>query len=192
MSATHAARQVGVGGVDAIEPQLLLEPLEYLFADHFRHRVLCNRLDVLVDDPPIDRHTAEFGEILNFLTNDLPLHIADEEESLFPLLSTRCLAGDGYNEIYVLLQEEHELDEQLSETVIDGLRGLTKDGKAADPDGFFRTVGVFTETQRRHLAWENGIVLPLARKRLTRADLAQMGQAMAARRGLDYPPPPAG
>lgn len=189
MSEKDAEKHVGVGGVVAIEPQLLLEPLEYLFADHFRQRVLCNRLDVLVDDPPIERHTAEFGHILAFMTHDLPLHIADEEESLFPLLSRRCRAGDGYDELYVLLQEEHEIDEQLSETVISGLRALTEDGKAPDPAGFLRAAGVFTETQRRHLAWENGIVLPLARKRLTPADLTVMGQAMAARRGLDYPPP---
>lgn len=192
MSAIDAGRQAGIGGLNVIEPQLLLEPLEYLFADHFRQRVVCNRLDVLVDDPPIDRHTAELGGILTFLTHDLPLHIADEEESLFPLLSKRCHAGDGYNELYVLLQEEHEIDEQLSETVVGGLTALVKEREAFDPEGFFRTVGVFTETQRRHLAWENGIVLPLARKRLTRGDLTLMGQAMAVRRGLDFPPPPAG
>ena len=47
-----------------------------------------------------------------------------------------------------------------------------------------RTFGVL---QRRHLAWENGTILPLARKRLNKHDLAELGRKMAARRGLSFP-----
>jgi hypothetical protein len=40
----------------------------------------------------------------------------------------------------------------------------------------------FFESYRRHIAWENTIVLPLARARLTGEDLDKLGRAMAGHR----------
>lgn len=45
----------------------------------------------------------------------------------------------------------------------------------------------FARSQRRHLGWENGTVLPLAEKRLTDEDQAAPGRSMAKRRGLIFP-----
>ena len=50
----------------------------------------------------------------------------------------------------------------------------------------FMDLRTFAEAQRRHIAWENSLVLPLARKRLTAKDLETMGRNMAARRGIAY------
>ena len=52
----------------------------------------------------------------------------------------------------------------------------------ADAVEFGHAARAFSVFQRRHLAWENGTVLPLARKRLTAADQADMGRRMADRR----------
>jgi hypothetical protein len=41
-----------------------------------------------------------------------------------------------------------------------------------------------SEFQRRHIAWENGVLLPLAKRRLTAGDIADLGRAMAGRRGV--------
>jgi hemerythrin-like domain-containing protein len=43
------------------------------------------------------------------------------------------------------------------------------------------------ETQRRHIVWENNIILPLARRRFSVEDMEEIGRDMAARRGLEYP-----
>jgi hemerythrin-like domain-containing protein len=40
----------------------------------------------------------------------------------------------------------------------------------------------FSETQRQHVTWEERVMLPLARQRLTAEDLAKIGRNMAARR----------
>ena len=48
--------------------------------------------------------------------------------------------------------------------------------------------GPFRSSERRHLAWENGAILPLARKRLTPEDLRTLGQKMAALRGIQMNP----
>lgn len=54
------------------------------------------------------------------------------------------------------------------------------------PMRMFVNVRTLVEAQRRHLAWENGVVLPLAQKRLESGDLEEMGRNMAARRGMAY------
>ena len=50
-----------------------------------------------------------------------------------------------------------------------------------------QSLSAFAEGQRRGRAWENGFILPLARRRLTRADLALIGHNMARRRDIDFP-----
>jgi hemerythrin-like domain-containing protein len=42
-------------------------------------------------------------------------------------------------------------------------------------------------TERRHLGLEDQVILPLARRRLSPADLDRIGRAMAARRNIDFP-----
>jgi hypothetical protein len=44
----------------------------------------------------------------------------------------------------------------------------------------------FAEAERRHLVFENAVILPLARARLTDDDRAAMLAAMAARRGTAF------
>ena len=39
---------------------------------------------------------------------------------------------------------------------------------------------------RRHIRWENATVIPLARRTLTEADLAQLREAVAARTQTDH------
>ena len=48
-----------------------------------------------------------------------------------------------------------------------------------------RDAMAFATLQRRHLAWENGTILPLARQRLSAEDKAELGRRMTARRGGD-------
>ncbi len=42
------------------------------------------------------------------------------------------------------------------------------------------------DNQRRHIGWENRLVLPLAGRRLTGSDLERLGHAKAVRRGIPY------
>ena len=42
----------------------------------------------------------------------------------------------------------------------------------------------FFESYRRHIHWENAVVLPLARARLTREDIEELGAAMSRHREL--------
>jgi hemerythrin-like domain-containing protein len=170
-----------------LEAETFLEPLDFFLGEHLRQHAICAALDAIVLNPRHDRAREEIGCILTYLNEGLPLHLSDEEEDLFPLLEQRCLPADRVDEVLRLLRSEHEKDGELAEDVKAGLRRIADGQPLRDPERFFRSTVALAETQRRHLAWENAVVLPLARIRLSPQDLAALGAAMAARRGIALP-----
>ncbi len=121
------------------------------------------------------------------LTNDFPLHAMDEEEDLFRLLKLRCRPDDEFDAILTQLEFEHSTDKVLAHHIVIDLKEIAVATALSSSMRVFADLRSFAECQRRHLACENGVVLPLAGKRLTPADLAEMGRNMAARRGITYP-----
>ena len=173
----------------AIGPEGIPYPIEFLFTEHDRQRVVCAALERVADDCTAEDAQENAAFALNYLENELPLHIADEEEDLFPLLKRRCTADDDIDTILALLNEEHEVDRNYHLKLLEPLRSIAAGLNAADAVDLAREAGAFAIYsrafaifQRRHLAWENGTVLPLARKRLSEADQADLGRKMAARR----------
>ncbi len=166
----------------AIGPEGIPYPIEFLFTEHDRLRVVCAALERVADDCTAGdaRENAAFA--LSYLENELPLHIADEEEDLFPLLERRCDPDDEIDTILDLLNDEHEADQEYQLRLLEPLRSIAAGRRPADAVEFGHAARAFSVFQRRHLAWENGTVLPLARKRLSEADQADLGRKMAARR----------
>ena len=169
------------------DPAVFLEPLVFLLDEHFRQRRLCDQLDELIESLETEAITEHARAILDFMHTALPLHMQDEERSLFPLLRHRCLAEDGVESVLDRLSEEHDLDRDLVDFIVSDLETLANGSSLANPVRFFVNVREFSVTQRRHLAWENSTIIPLARRRLSEADLVDLGREMAARRGVKYP-----
>ncbi|MGB8274277.1 MAG: hemerythrin domain-containing protein [Alphaproteobacteria bacterium] len=172
--------------LDRIPDNLLREPIDFLYAEHYRQLVVCDLIDdlALAGNRSKDSHTA--GAVLDYLEHDLCHHIADEEEDLFPALR-RLDPNEGIAAVLDLLSQEHAAEQIRGSAVIGALRlspaleGASMDSSEA------QILFAFAEGQRRHLAWENGIVLPLARRMLSREDLQRIGRRMARRRRIDYP-----
>lgn len=182
-----ALSRLPVQQIETIPENLLREPIDYLYADHFRQRVVCKLLDDIAYDP-CGPDTARLATLAaEYMEWDLPRHVADEEQDLFPLLRARCELRDGIESVLAQLSEEHAKDEGLSSTLLAGLRNLAEGRAPKDQAGFLGAAASFAESQRRHLAWEERLVLPLARKRLRDDDLLKMGRSMAARRDLAFP-----
>ncbi|MDH3234251.1 MAG: hemerythrin domain-containing protein [Alphaproteobacteria bacterium] len=160
------------------------DPLGFIYTEHYRNRIICNTLDSAKPAQRLKLSTQELEAIVEFYTIDRPLHLADEEESLFPLLRKRCKRSDNLPEILALLEAEHRSDQPLIDNVIDGLLSIIRHGAVADPDLFAARCRAMSDFQRRHLAWENSVVMPLAKKRLSASDLVDLGRAMAERRGI--------
>ncbi len=172
---------------DSLDPQRFLYPLEFLHAEHDHQRIKCAALERLAKDATYAGAREDAKLVLDYLRDELAFHLADEEEDLFPMLRRRALPDDGIEEALALLEHEHREDLESGEMVAGDLQRLADGVPPADATAFAMNAMAFSVTQRRHLAWENGVVLPLAHKRLTEADLIKLGRKMAARRGLSYP-----
>ena len=181
MSTASATAQAQYGAIDI---NLFRNPIEYLFREHDRQRMICATLELLAHDCTADSAPENAALVLGYLEHDMPLHIADEEEDLFPLLTRRCAPEDEFDEIVALLSSEHETDEKHYLALLAPLRAIVNGLRPPDPVQFAADARVFAILQRRHLGWENGTVLPLARRCLTAADKAEMGRKMAERRGI--------
>ncbi len=182
-----APRPIDPPGEPELSVERFLRPLDVLRVDHDRQEVFCRRLDALAAEPRSEPDTDGFAALLAHLTDELPIHTRDEEEDLFPLLLARALPVDGIDEVLAQLSREHALDIDLADFIAADMRAVVEHIAQVPPMRFYINARAFAETQRRHLGWENRLVLPLARDRLTPLDLEVMGRKMAARRGLTYP-----
>lgn len=168
-------------------PEAFRDPIAVIEADHVLLLAVCDVLDRLVRNP---RHGVEGQEIVavrDYLRFHLPLHLADEEEDLFPLMRQHAAADDDLEQILSQLYLEHQTDRRLNDDLCSDIDCLIAGRAFADPARFLMNAFAFSETQRRHLAWENAVVVTRARKCLCNADRAELGRRMAKRRGLTVP-----
>ncbi len=166
----------------------LAEPLDYIFAEHFRQRVLCNALDEIADQERPDRQMIE--AVLRFLRVDFAPHMLDEEHDLFPMLRRRAEPEDRIDDVIGQLTQEHAADRLDAKLITEGLAKVLA-GKAVTgvETSLAKLLHRFAENERNHLTLENAIILPLARIRLTADDMRNLAQRMAARRGVDLKEP---
>ena len=157
-------------------------PLEFLEGHHDRQRLICVALETLAQEPTSKTAPETARMILAYFERELPLHIADEEKDLFPLIRERCDEDDGFDEIVAMLEEEHDSDMDLHSRLVPALKLLADQTGLETIDVFARDAISFATLQRRHLAWENGAVLPLARQCLSQEDLDGMAKSITARR----------
>jgi hemerythrin-like domain-containing protein len=170
------------GCLAGLDHGLLARPLEFILADHLRQRDLCRLLERLASEAELDLALAD--AVAEHLASDMAIHVLDEEEDLFPLLRRRATAGDDIERVLGLLSREHARDDRLADTIIAGLRlAVVVRAKAVDDD-LKAALREFAYRQRRHLAVENAIVMPLAEARLTPVDLEGLARRMAVRRGI--------
>ena len=179
---------------EKIPYNLFREPLEYLFADHVRQTAICALIyelsDTLESRTPEDTLSEEtrqkVEQVTHYLDEELPLHIADEELDILPSLRARVRPEDGMDQILEQLGEEHSQDEKLSEELVSALKSALR-APASAPTQITDIAGRFAEAHCGHMKWENEVLLPLARKRLTPEDQKQIGRTMAGRRNVPYP-----
>lgn len=165
-------------------PEAFRAPLDFMVAEHGRQMAVCNVMERLQRNPRHGARRVTMEAVRSYLIRDYPLHLADEEEDLFPLLLRRCPREDSLDEVVALLLREHAADTGLHLAVIEDLALLIGGRALDDPARAFMNLTAFGETQRRHLAWENAVVIPRARRYLIEADHLNIGRRMARRRGI--------
>jgi hemerythrin-like domain-containing protein len=95
-----------------------------------------------------------------------------------PLLRARAKPEDGVDQILERLTSEHSSDNDFASEIAEALETLGQGGRPANPEMLGYMLRGFFERYRRHVHWENQLVMPLARLRLTRDDLDQLAARM--------------
>ena len=165
----------------------LPDPIQFIQQDHDRQVETCNRLEQLVSASETEPTSEWAASLLSFLSKDLPLHVEDEELDLFPRLNSRRPPDSNLGDILDQLVTEHESDKGLADLVITGLHSIAEGAAPEYPLRFQMNVRAFCEMQRRHLNWENRVVLPLAKTLLTKEDKQDLAKRMIARRSGPAP-----
>ena len=168
--------------IELIPDTLLDEPLEYMFADHFRQRVVLTMLQHFAEEASASR--ADADTIATFLTNDLVLHHADEEEGLFPFIRLRALPEDELGTLFAHLGEDHHRSKAMVEDITDALMQHPAEKAVHLSTSICRLIRAYVVSENRHLAVENGVLLAIARIRLTPKDQKAISRGMKVRRGV--------
>ncbi|WP_137180670.1 hemerythrin domain-containing protein [Roseomonas sp. AR75] len=164
----------GEAWIGALDEALLRDPLVFLSAEHARQRVLLGHLERLARQPGGPAQGPIARALAAWFACELPLHAADEEDSVYPRLGAeaarryRALAGCA----------------ATAPDVRAGLRAAlaaiaTGHAPAA---GFAEAALAFAAAYRRHLTIEEEEIMPLARRRLRGAERSAIAREMAARR----------
>jgi hemerythrin-like domain-containing protein len=157
-------------------------PLDFITEDHMRERKVCAFIDRLAATLPVG--PEERNMMVAFLNEQLPQHLADEEIDLFPLMRKRCEPEEEIDKVIDKLESDHGhalADAPAIAALIEAIQTDVIEFSAS----VCAQMAEFAYHARRHLNLENAIILPIARTRLTQADLETMKLHMLERRGLD-------
>ncbi|MBL8893357.1 MAG: hemerythrin domain-containing protein [Rhizobiales bacterium] len=156
--------------------------LDLIEHEHHIQAQICDSLEQIADGLPEGADKRLCAQVASALREELPLHHRDEECGLFPLIEGRALPGDGVSDILARLAMEHATDESFATELLESLDTLSAGGKLKNPDMVGYMFRSFFESYRRHLHWENVVVIPLARSRLLPEDLAKLEEVMTRNR----------
>jgi hemerythrin-like domain-containing protein len=161
---------------------VLENPISIIENVHAQHAALCDTLEAIADSLPEAVDPELCASVLDLLKNDLPLHHKDEEEGLFPLLQQVSPSDKNVSRHLEQLSWEHSTDESLAHEIADALEKLAEGKSSENPNMLGYMLRAFFEGYRRHLHWENTVLLPLARERLSENELRQLSAIMAENR----------
>ncbi len=159
------------------------DPIEAMYRAHARNFEFCERLVQLAEDLGAGESAQVAASLLDYLNKDFPIHLADEEEDLFPLLKRRATSNERLASMLDLLIMEHQNDIEYGGALQEPLRAIAAGEQLADPTLFAHHVRAYRMLQHRHQAMENNFVLPMAEECLSTDDKAELGRRMAARHG---------
>ncbi len=170
------------GKLSASDNALRWDPIDVLDNEHADHHRLCDELETVADGLPDEIDPNLCASIIKTLRFDVPVHHRDEEDVLFPMLASRALPEDGIADILQQLNLEHAADESFATELIDHLELMAAGGRPDNPNMVGYMLRGFFEGYRRHLVWEQSVILPLARRRLSHEDMKQLADRMIERR----------
>jgi hemerythrin-like domain-containing protein len=157
-------------------------PLDVIAHAHALQVQMCDAMERIADGLPDDVDRRLCAQVASCLQFDLPLHHHDEETALFPILRERVLPQDDLEHILDRLASEHSSDTDFASEIAESLEHLGQSGRAPNPDMLGYMLRGFFERYRRHVHWENTLIMPIARRRLGPEDLEALSARMEMNR----------
>jgi hemerythrin-like domain-containing protein len=163
-------------------------PIDMIALEHALQLELNKALEFIADGLPdqVDRRLV--GRVTDILDRGLAGHFEFEEKVLFPML--RASAGtSGDTALLAALDQlvvEHVRDEDTGLELVEELRYLAEQGRPRNAEMLGYMLRGYFEGQRRHIEWENSVVLPAARRLLGRQQLDEI-KALLGQRGTRSP-----
>ena len=150
------------------------DPIGLIAEEHALQRELCDLLEAIADGLPHSFDKALSVIAVSILEGSVPRHMRLEEEALFPVLRDRVASDDPLHAALACLEEEHERDGAALVELTDALKTAAQQGSVKNPDMLGYMLRGYFDSQRRHIAWEDRVVLPVARHVLTARDMASL------------------
>ena len=123
-----------------------------------------------------EEHLSAFGDIIAFLDTAVPLHTADEEQTLFPLLRKHPQFAEATTTPMDCMEGDHRRH-------MDTRRTLDTVIVKRDVQGTVCCAMNIVASYREHMQKENDVLFPVARQMLTDpAVVAWMTEEMRGRR----------
>ena len=167
---------------DSRRADCLVDLVEGLYTAHYRSRVECDKLLELAHDPYRSRSIALADDAIEFLSHELPGHVAFGLRGFRAALRARCRPSDDVESILERLARNHAEDSEAALDLMADLRRLATGGRLRSACAFKAMAASLARRHREHVVWENCMVMPLARRRLTVEDRIGLGPILAARR----------
>jgi hemerythrin-like domain-containing protein len=165
----------------AFGPRSLIDPISVIEVDHVHKLELCELLEAIADGLPHEVDAEQADLAATILREGVPDHIALEEDHLFPLLRKRNVGDPCCEMVLAELQHEHASDEAFAYEIAEELVQLAATRATRNAEMLGYMLRGFFVAQRRHVRWENAVILPLARRTLNEADLAELTEAIIYR-----------
>ncbi|MEZ5776158.1 MAG: hemerythrin domain-containing protein [Hyphomicrobiaceae bacterium] len=150
------------------------DPLEALERDHILQLEVLDLIERIADTLPevVDLRTIE--RAVPLLRRAWEHHMSFEDEALFPLLRERGRHLAHVSPLLDQLEHEHDADAPHCHEIADVFEEILAAGRQTSPEVLGYMLRGFFDSQRRHIAWENAMVLPLAREILSGSDLVTL------------------
>jgi hemerythrin-like domain-containing protein len=157
---------------------LARDPLDIIAHDHTVQLQICDAMERIADGLPDDVDRRLCAQVAACLKYDLPLHHLDEENALFPLLRARAQPEQQIDIILGRLASEHDMDTELADEIAECLELLGRGERVLNAEMMGYMLRGFFERYRRHIHWENELVMTVARRCLTPEDLELLALQM--------------
>ena len=159
--------------------ELRPDPLRFLQNRYQDELALCDELEAIADSLPHAVNKLDCLDAVNRIRTCGRVHSEYDTKCLFPLLRKRAGVSAGLFSKLDRLEHQHMDDEDWASEIADTLESLVAGSHRLEPETIAYMLRGYFQGLRRHIAFEQDIVLPIASATLNGTDLKLLEDRIA-------------